>query len=224
MFAAAMSLCAALNLSAQTAPVDSRPSLDETKPVLREAAQKALQTLYGSMYSDLRLTDMEILDMASPGWKHSPNSTNEVIYWPVRVACLFSFKGDDGKSAGQKLGILYHVSRGQGDKCQAEFCDLFIADTLEERAAKAILSRDASRKSIAEARRLACISNLRQLDSAKAMWGLDFKKSETATPTAKDLQVYLSGKRMLVCPAGGTYTIGPLSVMPSCSVESHTLE
>jgi hypothetical protein len=224
MLATGMSLCAACSLSAQTGLVERRPSLDETKPVLREAAQKALQTLYGSMYSDVRLTEMEVLDMASPGWTHAPNSTNEVIYWPVRVGCVFSFKDDNGKSTSQKMGILYHVSRGEGDKCQAEFCDLFITDTLEERAAKAIASRDASRKSIAEARRLACISNLRQLDGAKAMWALDFKKTETATPTAKDLQGYLSGKRMLVCPAGGTYTIGPLSVLPSCSVEGHSLE
>ncbi len=222
--AVGLSLFVSLGVYAQPGLAARRPSLDETRPVLREAAQKALQTLYGSMYSDISLTEFEILDMASPGWKRSSTSTNEVIYWPVRVRCAFSFKDDGGKSGSQKLGILYRVWRGEGDKCQAEFSDLFVADTLEERAAKLKQSRDTARVTKAEARRNVCINNLRQLDGAKQMWGLEHRKPASAIPTATELKEYLPGKQMVVCPEGGTYAIGPLNALPTCTVKDHIIE
>ncbi len=50
--------------------------------------------------------------------------------------------------------------------------------------------------------RNACISNLRQLDSAVMAFALDNKKKETDTVTLDDLKPYLRGA--LVCPSGGT--------------------
>jgi len=67
----------------------------------------------------------------------------------------------------------------------------------------------------------ACINNLRQIDAAKNEWALEKGKTSSATPTREDLLPYLS--KWPVCPAGGTYTIGPVSVQPTCSISGHQL-
>ncbi len=72
----------------------------------------------------------------------------------------------------------------------------------------------------------ACINNLRQLDGAKQQWALEQKQLSTASPAQADIQPYLgrgtTGTYPL-CPASGTYTIGIVSVPPTCSVASHVL-
>jgi hypothetical protein len=67
----------------------------------------------------------------------------------------------------------------------------------------------------------ACINNLRQIDAAKNEWALEKGKTTSDIPTREDLLPYLS--KWPVCPAGGTYTIGPVSVKPTCSIPSHEL-
>ena len=67
-----------------------------------------------------------------------------------------------------------------------------------------------------------CINNLRQLDGAKQVWALTHHKSTNDIPTMEDLQPWL--KRQLVCPKGGTYTLGRVYDPPTCSLGgSHTL-
>lgn len=67
----------------------------------------------------------------------------------------------------------------------------------------------------------ACINNLRQLDAAKNQWALENAKPATAVPTKQDLLPFL--RQWPVCPAGGTYTLGPVSEAPTCSVAGHAL-
>jgi len=69
----------------------------------------------------------------------------------------------------------------------------------------------------------ACINNLRQIDAAKKQWALENKKTDTDTPTREDLTPLLSNKQFPVCPAGGNYTINPVSQRPECSHEGHSL-
>jgi hypothetical protein len=71
--------------------------------------------------------------------------------------------------------------------------------------------------------RNACINNLRQIDAAKNEWALENHKSADDTPTEKDLLPYLTNHQFPQCPAGGTYTIGQDSVLPTCSVTNHVL-
>ncbi|MGO8927989.1 MAG: DUF3352 domain-containing protein [Limisphaerales bacterium] len=71
--------------------------------------------------------------------------------------------------------------------------------------------------------RNACISNLHQIDAAKRQWAADNNKTDTDTPTREDLKPFLSNKPFPVCPAGGTYTINPVSQRPECSHEGHSL-
>ena len=74
------------------------------------------------------------------------------------------------------------------------------------------------------AQRNNCIMNLRQIDGAKEQWALEKNQQEGAQPTAADLDVYLHGGfSALKCPAKGTYTIGPVGKLPTCSVSGHEL-
>jgi prepilin-type N-terminal cleavage/methylation domain-containing protein len=66
----------------------------------------------------------------------------------------------------------------------------------------------------------ACISNLRQIDSAAQQWALDTKQDDSAaTVTAADILPYL--KESLVCPSGGktfsdSYTVTTIAARPTC--------
>ena len=66
----------------------------------------------------------------------------------------------------------------------------------------------------------ACVSNLKQIDSAKEQWAMDNKKTALDTPVlATDLvgaTLYI--KSMPVCPSGGTYVEGAVSTSPTCSI------
>jgi hypothetical protein len=61
---------------------------------------------------------------------------------------------------------------------------------------------------------------LKQLDSAKSQWALEHSKDETAIPLPDDLMPYL--KAWPTCPAGGTFTLGRVGDVVSCSVPGHT--
>lgn len=69
----------------------------------------------------------------------------------------------------------------------------------------------------------ACINNLRQIDAAKKEWALENGKSGGDVPTAADLKPYFKNGVFPTCPAGGTYTIGAVSNVPTCSIPGHVL-
>jgi prepilin-type N-terminal cleavage/methylation domain-containing protein len=65
-----------------------------------------------------------------------------------------------------------------------------------------------------------CVSNLKQIESAKEQWAMDNRKTGADTPTANDLwggtDPYI--KQQPICPSGGTYTIGAVAEDPTCSI------
>jgi prepilin-type N-terminal cleavage/methylation domain-containing protein len=80
------------------------------------------------------------------------------------------------------------------------------------------------------ARSKACISNLKQVQSAKEQWAMDNKQPGTATVNSTD--IYGSGNYILVtptCPStNGTYVIGVVDANPTCpnpgtGVNAHAL-
>jgi hypothetical protein len=74
------------------------------------------------------------------------------------------------------------------------------------------------------AQRNQCINNLRQIDAAKQEWALEREKQQDAVPTWNELSPFLkTNYQALVCPKGGTYTIGAVKDLPTCSVPGHTL-
>jgi hypothetical protein len=67
-----------------------------------------------------------------------------------------------------------------------------------------------------------CIANLRLIYAAKQAWAIDKTKTDSDVPTEQDLLPYLKGV-FPVCPAGGTYTIGAVGQLPTCSIAGHVL-
>ena len=63
----------------------------------------------------------------------------------------------------------------------------------------------------------ACIANLRQIDHSVQMWAVDVNKPDTSTPIWDDL-VPLYMRTRPSCPAQGTYTLGPVNGLPTCSL------
>jgi prepilin-type N-terminal cleavage/methylation domain-containing protein len=76
------------------------------------------------------------------------------------------------------------------------------------------------------AQRDTCISNLRQIDSAKQQWAMELKAGNSDTAVESDLQPYLKhGSTMPTCPSGGlgatfaeTYDITTVGEDPQCKV------
>ena len=65
-----------------------------------------------------------------------------------------------------------------------------------------------------------CCAQLQIVDRAKQLWAEANQKSAADVPTWDDLHRYMRGHD-LACPSGGTYTIGPISTPPSCSIPEH---
>ena len=73
-------------------------------------------------------------------------------------------------------------------------------------------------KARAASQKNACISNLKQMDGAKATWALEQKKVSTDTPVDTDLfgsTQYIRDKPE--CPGGGTYALNDVQTKPSCT-------
>ena len=84
-----------------------------------------------------------------------------------------------------------------------------------------VTSRQQSRTSV-------CINNLRLIAAAKDQAAIELGMVETVTPTTTQLSPYLKNVQLVAGlpkePQGGTYTIGAISVEPTCSVGgTHTL-
>jgi hypothetical protein len=72
--------------------------------------------------------------------------------------------------------------------------------------------------------RLACMNHLIQIDGAKQQWAKEKQKNDADIPTWADLKPYIAHNVELQCPAGGVYTIGKVSEVPSCSIANHSLQ
>src|SRR5689334_25440753 len=70
--------------------------------------------------------------------------------------------------------------------------------------------------------RIDCVMNLRQISSAKGHLQLEKKLPDGAPCRAEDLLAYLPNNSMPRCRVGGSYTVGPLGLEPTCSMPSHS--
>ena len=70
----------------------------------------------------------------------------------------------------------------------------------------------------------ACISNLKQLEGAKAVWALEHGKGTNDMPRWSEIigkTNYLESKP--ICPQGGSYTLGAVGTTARCTVPGHVL-
>lgn len=68
-----------------------------------------------------------------------------------------------------------------------------------------------------------CINNLRMLEAAKQQWALENGKPANAVPSPQDIEPYLPGNKMPVCPSGGRYSLNAVNQPPTCSIPGHVL-
>src|SRR5215471_17079720 len=72
--------------------------------------------------------------------------------------------------------------------------------------------------------RNACINQLRQIDGAMQQYALENRLSATNIVTAEQILPYLKEQEeVLRCPSGGTYSFGPLTNLPTCSIPGHAI-
>jgi prepilin-type N-terminal cleavage/methylation domain-containing protein len=82
----------------------------------------------------------------------------------------------------------------------------------------------------ASSQKSACISNLRQIDSAAQTWALENRKTTGDSYLINNIKSYLkldSAGNVPACPASGTYSPGAtLSDPPTCSLsaQGHVLQ
>jgi len=71
----------------------------------------------------------------------------------------------------------------------------------------------------------ACINNLRQIGDAKAQWAMETNKGRGVRPKDSDLfGIFGYIRHKPECPSGGTYDVGKLKELPTCTVGGHVLE
>ena len=69
----------------------------------------------------------------------------------------------------------------------------------------------------------ACVSNLKQLNSAQQQWAMDTRAASNATVTTANLigsSLYI--KALPVCPSSGTYGTSTINVAPTCSISTNS--
>jgi len=119
----------------------------------------------------------------------------------------------------QQLKATRSVTQQQQEALQAWQADA-VAAQQAQRAAALAAQQQAQTDT---AQRNTCVNNLRQIDAAKQQWALVNNKTDVDVPTVQDLQPYLKGGVLPVCPGGGTYTINAVGLPPTCSVPGHAL-
>src|SRR2546423_1589515 len=67
----------------------------------------------------------------------------------------------------------------------------------------------------------ACMNNLRQFDGAKQQWALETGHTNGIPVSLEELAPYVT-KNAFRCPAGGSYTCGPIGEDPVCSFGTNT--
>jgi prepilin-type N-terminal cleavage/methylation domain-containing protein len=73
-----------------------------------------------------------------------------------------------------------------------------------------------------DTQRKVCIQQLKQIETAKQLWGLETGKTAGDTPTQAEIMgpgLFL--KTILTCPAGGTYTINAIGTNATCTEPGH---
>lgn len=75
-----------------------------------------------------------------------------------------------------------------------------------------------------QARKQTCINNLKKMDEAKHLWGLDAKKDHDDVPTEAEIygfDAYIKTKP--TCPSSGSYDLLAIGVFSTCTFEGHSL-
>jgi serine/threonine protein kinase len=125
-------------------------------------------------------------------------------------------------SSAEKTTQMFELQQAQIKLAEAK--NEYGANSSEASRQQRIVDKIASATGDEKAARNVCIGNLRQIDAAKDMWALEFKKQKGDVPTIADLLPYLSRNRKFpICPDGGNYIINAIGEAPTCSLSGHAI-
>jgi len=122
--------------------------------------------------------------------------------------------------------VRYNMKSGVGYRGVGDFKgrDLVAAGLVGPAGLMAAIAIPSFMKSRVTSQQNSCISNLRQLESAKEQWALENAKANGDVATPQQLGTFLRGGiQQLVCPAGGVITHNPVGVNATCSNPGHAL-
>ena len=132
-------------------------------------------------------------------------------------------KVSDSKSTGSKSprlksgGLLFGEKTMKLRKNTAGFTLVEIAIVAAIIGLLAVIAVPNLTRARTDARRSACINNLRLINAAKEEYALANNVDTGGNVDAADVETYLGDNVMPVCPSAGTYTINIVGTTPSCS-------
>ena len=120
------------------------------------------------------------------------------------------------RDQSKQLGTQLQTAQAQQSQAQQQL------QQMSQTAAEADQRTQAQiQKANALAQTQQCVNNLRQIETAKAMWAADNKKP--AGSIVGDLSPYLNNKAP-ACPAGGAYKINAIGTPATCTIPGHALQ
>jgi hypothetical protein len=128
---------------------------------------------------------------------------------------------DDKKQLGQQAQIAQARAQAAQSQVLSLSTNLQAAQALSAQQ-QAFAARFGAQPATAQQPVNVCINQLRQLDGAKQQWALENRKAASDIPTEKDISAYLKDG-IPKCPAGGSYTINAVELVPTCSIPGHAL-
>jgi hypothetical protein len=112
------------------------------------------------------------------------------------------------------------TKQAQDSKAQAEQARAQAKGAQDQTEA---LRQSTAQAALQQAQATACINNLRLLETAKQAWAQASARGAGAAPTLAELTPFARGPLVLVCPAGGTYSVNAVGAPPTCSIPGHAL-
>lgn len=185
---------------------------DATRVALREARQQVDQLQ--AQLDQLKSSNMATLNADSARLRAENQNLSQ------KFAQLQSENGQL-RQQNQKLNQQLSAASNTLQQQQAQLQEMQLESQQAQQQSETMSGSGQSPS--AAAQQNACINNLRQIDAAKQQWALENNKPADAIPTVQDLLPYFQDGVFPVCPSGGSYTINPVGMLPTCSVPGHAL-
>ncbi|MGH7942195.1 MAG: hypothetical protein ACREE6_13845 [Limisphaerales bacterium] len=202
-----LGLCVALLIISEAFLISANRQKSEATAQLRQAQLQVadLQSQLAQATNSLTTDDASELARLRADIQDIPRLRNEILQLQTQ---------------NTNLTQMLIVMRQAGQSVQQQLQE---SEAENEQAAEDQQAQAEAVRRIVARQRNECIANLRLIYVAKQAWALEKNKADTDTPTEQDLLPYIKGGVFPVCPAGGTYSIGPVGQLPTCSIPGHVL-
>lgn len=174
----------------------------QSKLRLENTALRKQQEIMGQLIAENEQRSKNVLD-TNPAKGISSNEVSE----------LLRLRSEIGLLRQQKIELAKLQAENRELRTRAPLIQAY--PNVQKQSIRATQEDDA---------RNACINHLRQIDGASQQYALENKLSARDVVTKEQILPYLrNGNEVFTCPAGGSYTFGPLTNNPVCSFPGHAI-